>query len=157
GGGPQVAPGSGGSWTAAKGRTAVARAEHWLGWPYAWAGGNASGPTYGVCAGDGAWNDFHVIGFDCSGLAMNAWPQAGLAHYAATQYLQGSYHPSMSNLMPGDLVFWSSDGSVAGIHHVAIYIGGGYVIQAPESGSVIQETPLYDVSWGLFGATRPLT
>ena len=157
GGGPQVAPGSGGSWTAAKGRTAVARAEHWLGWPYAWAGGNASGPTYGVCAGDGAWNDCHVIGFDCSGLAMNAWPQAGLAHYAATQYLQGSYHPSMSNLMPGDLVFWSSDGSVAGIHHVAIYIGGGNVIQAPESGEVIQITGLYNVSWGLFGATRPLT
>jgi cell wall-associated NlpC family hydrolase len=157
GGGSQVPAGSGGSWTAAKGRTAVARAEHWLGWPYAWAGGNADGPTYGVCAGDGAFNDCHVIGFDCSGLAMNAWPQAGLAHYAATQYLQGSYHPSMGNLMPGDLVFWSSDGSVGGIHHVAIYIGGGMVIQAPESGSVIQETPLYNVSWGLFGATRPLT
>jgi cell wall-associated NlpC family hydrolase len=59
--------------------------------------------------------------------------------------------------MPGDLVFWSSNGSVSGIHHVAIYIGGGNVIQAPQSGSVIQITGLYNVSWGLYGATRPLT
>jgi len=59
--------------------------------------------------------------------------------------------------MPGDLVFWSSNGSVSGIHHVAIYIGNGNVLQAPQSGSVIQITPVLQVSWGLFGATRPLT
>jgi cell wall-associated NlpC family hydrolase len=155
--GPFVPAGGSGGWTAAKGRTAVARAERWLGTPYSWAGGNANGPTYGVCAGDGAWNDCNIVGFDCSGLVMYAWAQFPFAHYAATQYLQGSYHPSFSNLMPGDLVFWSADGTVAGIHHVAIYIGGGMVIQAPESGSVVQETPLYSVDWGLFGATRPLT
>jgi cell wall-associated NlpC family hydrolase len=155
--GSYVPPGAGGSWTAAKGRTAVARAERWLGTPYSWAGGNSSGPTYGVCAGDGAFNDCNVVGFDCSGLMMYGWPAARFAHYAATQYLQGSYHPSMNNLMPGDLVFWSSDGTVSGIHHVAMYIGGGNVIQAPESGSVIQITPVYNVSWGLFGASRPLT
>jgi cell wall-associated NlpC family hydrolase len=160
GGGPSgqnVPPGPIGNWTPAAGQIAVQRAERWLGTPYAWAGGNASGPTYGVCAGDGAFNDCHVIGFDCSGLAMYAWAQYPFAHYAATQYLQGSVHPNMNSLMPGDLVFWSSDGTVAGIHHVAIYIGNGNVIQAPESGSVIQITPLYDVDWGLFGATRPLT
>ena len=155
--GPYVPTGGGGSWTAAKGRTAVARAERWLGTPYSWAGGNAGGPTLGVCAGDGAQNDCNVVGFDCSGLVMYAWAQFPFAHYAATQYLQGSYHPGEGNLMPGDLAFWSSDGTVAGIHHVAIYIGGGMVIQAPESGELIQETPLNDVSWGLFGFTRPLT
>ncbi len=155
--GPVVPPGSSGSWTAGAGRQAVARAERWLGTPYSWAGGNASGPTYGVCAGDGAFNDCNVVGFDCSGLMMYAWAQVPLAHYAATQYLQGSYHPSTSNLMPGDLVFWSSDGTVGGIHHVAMYIGNGNVIQAPESGSLIQITPLYSVSSGMFGATRLLT
>ncbi|HEY2165539.1 MAG TPA: NlpC/P60 family protein [Jatrophihabitantaceae bacterium] len=155
--GPYVPPGGGGSWTAQKGRAAVSRAERWLGTPYSWAGGNANGPTLGVCAGDGAFNDCNVVGFDCSGLVMYAWAQFPFAHYAATQYLQGSYHPSEGNLMPGDLAFWSSDGTVAGIHHVAIYIGGGMVIQAPESGELIQETPLNDVSWGLFGFTRPLT
>ena len=111
----------------------------------------------GFNVGHEVFNDCNVIGFDCSGLVMYAWAQFPFEHYAATQYLQGSYHPSMSNLMPGDLVFWSADGTVAGIHHVAIYIGNGMVIQAPESGALIQETPLYSVDWGLFGATRPLT
>jgi len=100
-----------------------------------------------------------VIGFDCSGLTLYAWgAYMNLDHYAASQYWQaGSYHPSTSNLMPGDLVFWSSNGSQSGIHHVAIYEGGGMVIQAPQSGEVIQETPLDQVDWGYFGATRPLT
>ena len=131
----------------------------YVGMRYSWAAGNASGPTYGVSEPGNAWNDSNVLGFDCSGLTLYAWaPYLGMDHYAATQYTQaGSYHPSTDNLMPGDLVFWSSNGSISGIHHVAVYIGGGMVIQAPESGSVIQETPLGSVSWGYYGATRPLT
>ena len=158
--GPDVPPGSGGSWTLQAGLTAVSRAERWLGTMYAWAGGNADGPTQGVCAGDGAFNDCNVVGFDCSGLVMYAWAQFPFVHYAATQYLQGSYHPNawnLGSLEPGDLIFWSSDGTVGGIHHVAIYIGNGNVIQAPQSGEVIQITPIYSVDSGLFGATRPLT
>lgn len=155
--GPPPAP-SGGGWTAARGADAVARAERWLGTMYAWAGGDASGPTYGVCAGDGAFNDCHIVGFDCSGLTLYAWaPYLYLDHYAANQFLAGSYHPSVANLMPGDLVFWSADGTMAGIHHVAMYVGGGNIIQAPQSGEVIQLTPLDQVSWGYYGATRPLT
>jgi cell wall-associated NlpC family hydrolase/regulator of replication initiation timing len=159
GGGSYTGPPSGGSWTAARGQEAVNRAARYLGMMYAWAGGNAYGPTTGVCAGDGAWNDCHITGFDCSGLSLYAWaPYIGMAHYAATQYTQaGSYHPGANNLMPGDLLFWSSDGTISGIHHVAIYSGGGNVIQAPQSGSVIQITPLSQMGWGYFGATRPLS
>jgi cell wall-associated NlpC family hydrolase len=159
GGGSGPSAPSGGSWTAQKGRTAAQRAISQEGLMYAWAGGNAYGPTRGVCAGDGAWNDCNVIGFDCSGLAMYAWgPGLPMAHYAASQYTQaGSYHPGPGNFQPGDLLFWSSNGTIAGIHHVAIYIGNGLVVQAPESGEVIQETPWDQVSWGYFGATRPLT
>jgi cell wall-associated NlpC family hydrolase len=158
-GGNPVVHASGGSWTQAKGYAAVARAKNYLGWMYAWAGGNASGPTYGVCAGDGAWNDCHVLGFDCSGLSLYAWaPSIGLPHYAASQYYAaGSVHPSIGSLRPGDLTFWSANGTASGIHHVAIYIGNNEVIQAPESGSPIQITPLNQVDWGYFGATRPLT
>lgn len=131
---------------------------NWQGEPYAWAGGNAGGPTYGVCAGDGAWNDCHIVGFDCSGLSLYAWaPFTSLAHYTVTQYNQGSYHPSTGNLLPGDLVFWSFNGSLSGVHHVAIYIGNGNVIQAPQSGDIVRVTPLWDVSSGYYGATRPLT
>ncbi len=100
-----------------------------------------------------------MYGFDCSGLSLNAWaPYIRLDHYAATQYTQaGHLHPSTSNLMPGDLVFWSGDGTIAGIGHVAIYIGNGNVIQAPESGEYIKITPLGQVENGYYGATRPLT
>jgi cell wall-associated NlpC family hydrolase len=88
---------------------------------------------------------------------MYAWAQFPFVHLASIQYQQGSVHPDTSSLMPGDLVFWSTNGSVAGIHHVAIYIGGGNVIQAPESGDIVRVTPLGEVSSGYFGATRPLT
>jgi cell wall-associated NlpC family hydrolase len=64
---------------------------------------------------------------------------------------------STSALQPGDLVFWSSDGTQAGIHHVAIYVGGGNVIQAPQSGDIVRITPLGEVASDYFGATRPLT
>jgi cell wall-associated NlpC family hydrolase len=150
---------TGGSWTAAAGQAAANRALAYLGIIYAWDGGNANGPTRGVCAGNGAFNDCNVIGFDCSGLSLYAWaPYISLYHYTVTQYNQaGSYHPSPGNFMPGDLLFWSSDGTINGIHHVAIYIGGGNVIQAPQSGEVVQITPWDQVDWGYYGATRPLT
>lgn len=149
----------GGSWTPSSGQAAVNRAMHYLGIAYAFAAGNYGGPTYGVCVSGDAWNDCRVYGFDCSGLAMYAWgPWAHWDHYAATQYGQaGSYHPDSSALMPGDLVFWSSDGTQSGIHHVAIYIGGGNVVQAPQSGDIVRVTPLWQVDSGYFGATRPLT
>ncbi len=152
-----VAP-STGHWSAAVGATVAARALHWLGTSYAWAGGSAIGPTAGVCAPGDAANDCLVTGFDCSGLALYAWaPYAGMDHLASAQYRSGSLHPSTQQLLPGDLVFWSSDGTEAGIHHVAIYVGDGNVVQAPESGDVVRVTPLASVDAGYFGATRPLT
>jgi cell wall-associated NlpC family hydrolase len=156
GGGGGPAPG-GGSWTAEKGRIAAHRALSELGMPYAWAGGNAYGPTRGVCVSGDAWNDCHKIGFDCSGLAMYAWGGSWWAHYAASQYTQvGRVHPSAGNLMPGDLIFWSSNGAISGIHHVAIYIGGGQMVEAPYSGAYVQIASIWEYG-GFFGATRPLT
>ncbi|HZZ96178.1 MAG TPA: NlpC/P60 family protein [Jatrophihabitantaceae bacterium] len=145
-------------WTAAMGQTVVDRALQYLGTPYAWAGGNAAGPTAGICAGGAARHDCHLTGFDCSGLALYAWaPYLGMAHSAETQYGSGSFHPVLTALLPGDLVFWSSNGKVSGIHHVAVYVGDGNVIQAPESGDIVRITPLGSVSSGLVGATRPLS
>jgi cell wall-associated NlpC family hydrolase len=161
GGGSSYHPGpsapSGGSWTAAKGHRAAQRALSQLGMPYAWAGGGAYGPSRGVCAGGDAWNDCNVIGYDCSGLAMYAWGASWWAHYAATQYTQaGRYHPGAGNLRQGDLIFWSFNGRISGIHHVAIYIGGGRIVEAPYSGGYVQTASLYEYG-GFFGATRPLT
>jgi cell wall-associated NlpC family hydrolase len=150
---------AGGSWTAAKGRQAVSRVMGFLGMPYSWAAGNSSGPTFGVSEPGSAWNDSNIRGFDCSGLTIYAWaPWISMDHLASTQYTQvGSSHPSINQLMPGDLVFWSGDGSIGGIGHVAIYVGNGNVIQAPQSGDVIKISNIYNVENGYFGATRPLT
>jgi cell wall-associated NlpC family hydrolase len=112
-----------------------------------------------VCdPGNGAWNDCHVFGYDCSGLMMYGWgPYISLAHFAATQYWEaGNLHPSVAQLLPGDLVFWSYNGMASGIHHVAMYIGNGQIIEAPFSGGFIRVASLWEYG-AIFGATRPLT
>jgi hypothetical protein len=155
-GGP---PPTGGRWTSQIGQQIAARALRWLGWPYSFDAGDATGPTYGRAVDYDSRNDNHVRGFDCSGLSLYALaPWRALAHSAAAQYLQaGSFHPSVDQLQPGDLVFWSSNDTIAGIGHDAIYIGDGDVVQAPHSGAFIEVTPIDQVEPGLFGSTRPLT
>ncbi|HEY3737260.1 MAG TPA: IPT/TIG domain-containing protein [Jatrophihabitans sp.] len=150
-------------WTSAVGAAVVSRAKSWLGLPYSWAGGTQSGPSLGQCDwghGGGGWFDCRLWGFDCSGLVLySVAPYRGLVHYAATQYTQaGAFHPSLDELRPGDLVFFSHDHTVAGIHHVAIYIGDGKVIQAPQSGFKVSTAQLVDVlPTQYYGATRPLS
>jgi len=148
---------SGGGWTEGKGRRAADAAMRWLGVPYAWGGGNASGPTHGVDGPGAGFADGSVVGFDCSGLALWAWAQVGiyLPHYSGYQYGSGQHVP-LGSLLPGDLVFWAYDtGDPSTIHHVAVYIGGGRVAQAPQSGDVVRISRL----WldGYIGATRPGT
>ena len=72
--------------------------------------------------------------FDCSGLTMRAWGAAGVAlpHNAAAQQ-SGIPGVSLSALEPGDLIFYGSPA-----YHVTIYIGGGRVIAAPHTGTVVQ-------------------
>jgi cell wall-associated NlpC family hydrolase len=154
-----VAPAPIGRWTAERGQQIAQRALTWLNWPYSFAAGNRNGPTYGAAVDADSRNDAHVYGFDCSGLTMYALgPWLELVHDAASQYKQvGSFHPTLDTLYPGDLVFWTKDGTIGGIGHVAIYVGDGNVVQAPHSGSVVQVTPIYEVEAGEMGATRPLT
>jgi cell wall-associated NlpC family hydrolase len=148
-----------GDWTPDRGVEIARRALRWLGMPYSFAGGGVDGPSYGVAVDHDSRNDGHVYGFDCSGLTMYAvGPWKRLDHDAAAQYDEvGRYHPSIDTLLPGDLVFWSSDGTVQGIGHVAVYIGNGNVVQAPHSGDIVRVTPIYAVESGSMGATRPLT
>lgn len=87
-------------------------------------------------AGPDAW--------DCSGLTLQAWAQAGtyLPHYSVAQYYAGS-PISASDLRPGDLVFWGSTSSPGSIHHVAMYIGGGQIIHAPRTGRPVSIDSMY--------------
>jgi peptidoglycan DL-endopeptidase RipA len=135
-----------GGWSAAKGQRVADLAMRWLGTPYSWGGGTTSGPT---------WGQGGPVGFDCSGLALWAWGQVGiyLPHYSGYQFNSGR-HISRSNLRPGDLVFWAYNTSDPGsIHHVAIYIGGGRIVQAPQTGDVVKISYMW--SSGYIGAARP--
>lgn len=71
--------------------------------------------------------------FDCSGLTMMAWRQAGiyLPHNAAAQRNVTRY-VQRSELRPGDLVFYS------GLSHVGMYVGGGWIVHAPRAGEPVQ-------------------
>jgi cell wall-associated NlpC family hydrolase len=99
--------------------------------------------------------DEGVIGFDCSGLTQYAYGRAGIsiprnsrAQYAALPKV------SSDDLQPGDLVFWGTGASTpSSIVHVALYLGGGKVVQAPESGDVVKVSPMW---WRNYvGAVRP--
>ncbi len=88
-----------------------------------------------------------ATGFDCSGFTSYAWRAAGvnLPRSSRAQYA-GTQRVSLSQLQPGDLVFYGRP-----IHHVAIYIGGGQVMHSPHTGDVVRTGPLRNP----IGAGRP--
>ena len=107
-----------------------------LGKPYSWGG---SGPA----------------AFDCSGLTMMAWAQAGvtLLHYTGDQINEGVAVPSYATISPGDLVLVpGSDGTVVNPGHVGMYLGDGLVESAVDVryGIIVQPYEVF-VSGGLSG------
>jgi cell wall-associated NlpC family hydrolase len=138
-----------GSGSVSQAQTAINAAMDYLGTPYAWGGGGTRGPGPGVDPDEG------VIGFDCSGLTQYAYAKAGISIQRNSRAQYASLPKvSSDDLQAGDLVFWGSGGSDPGsIVHVAIYLGGGKVIQAPESGDVVKVSPMW---WRNYvGAVRP--
>ncbi|HLK43767.1 MAG TPA: C40 family peptidase, partial [Thermoleophilia bacterium] len=125
GGTGPVVPGNG-----SLGQQAVAIAEQYIGVPYVYGGASPSG-------------------FDCSGLTMYVYAQLGvsLPHNAAAQY-ESLPHISESQLQPGDLVFFF------GLGHVAMYVGGGTLIQAPHTGTNVSYASLASMQSGYVGAAR---
>ena len=82
------------------------------------------------------WGGAGPYAYDCSGLTMGAWAQAGvfLLHYTGYQWAEGVHVP-LDDLKRGDLLFYATDNSdPVTIHHVGIYIGGGDMVDAPYTG-----------------------
>ena len=103
--------------------------------PYSWGGGDNYGPTRGIYQTISPYcNDTRVIGFDCSGLSKYAVYQGtgiSLPHQASVQYGDSrGKHVLASVALPGDLLFYSSDGTPSGIYHVTIVIGSGKMAEA---------------------------
>ncbi|MFB7634038.1 NlpC/P60 family protein [Streptomyces sp. NPDC056149] len=118
---------------------AIYYAQEKLGTPYLW-GGNGT-------ADDGGR-------FDCSGLTKAAYHAVGieLPRVANDQWNAGP-HPRRDELLPGDLVFFAHDlNDPRTIHHVGIYVGGGYMINAPYTGAVIRFDKIDQPDY--IGATR---
>ncbi|MFS4489413.1 NlpC/P60 family protein [Dietzia kunjamensis] len=117
--------------------TVVNRALSQLGMPYAWGGGDANGPTRGIRDGGVAdWHgDYNKIGFDCSGLMIYAFAGIGkaLPHYTGYQYTAGPQFP-VATRQRGDMLFWPG--------HVALYLGDGRMVEAPQSGDVVKISPV---------------
>jgi len=91
-------------------------------------------------------------GYDCSGLAQAAWAAAGVA-IPRDSYEQwaGLPHVSLSAIEPGDLLIYNGEG------HVAMYVGNGYIIDAPQTGLDVERIPM-STPWyadSLDGAVRP--
>jgi cell wall-associated NlpC family hydrolase len=115
-----------------KGSIAARKACSLIGKPYIW---GAAGPS----------------GYDCSGLTMVAWAAAGvtLGHYTGWQWNEGT-PVSRANIRPGDLVFYYSD-----LHHMGMYVGGGWIVHAPHSGDYVRMAQLDRSGMPIAGFRRP--
>jgi cell wall-associated NlpC family hydrolase len=116
---------------------AIAKARTKLGQPYLWGG---TGPDR----------------FDCSGLTQWAYREAGLqiARVAADQWNSGPEVP-LSALKPGDLMFWATNpANKRTIHHEAMYLGGGRMIESPHTGAFVRDVPIR-IGSEYAGAVRP--
>jgi hypothetical protein len=103
------------------------------------------------------WGGTGPGGYDCSGLALASWHSAGvtLPRTAAAQYGAGQHIP-LSQVQAGDLIFWASNPSnPSTIYHVALATGHGTVVQAPQTGELVQVDSLYTGGGLVPFATRP--
>lgn len=137
------APSDGGPSTLSPGvaNTAIQTAVHETGKPYVWGG---TGPDT----------------YDCSGLMQVAFSRAGvvLPRTAREQYNAGAHVP-LAQAQPGDLVFWGYDShDPDSIHHVALYLGAGKIMEAQQSGVPLGTRPVSFTERGILPlATRPGT
>lgn len=110
---------------------AFAKAQVLAGKPYVW---GAQGPN----------------AFDCSGLVYAAYKSAGLvwpqwSRLNAALYAANTNHVPLADIVPGDLLFYSGDGTISNIYHVSIYAGSGMTWDARSTRSGLRYGSIYDL------------
>ncbi|MFF4902874.1 NlpC/P60 family protein [Streptomyces sp. NPDC001068] len=147
-------PSGGKTATTTQAARVIRAASEEIGTLYSWGGGSASGPSKGICCSPNGHSGEPITGFDCSGLTLYAYAKAGiyLPRTAAQQYA-ASEPVKPGEVRPGDLVFYGT--SASSIHHVGIYIGGGWMIDAPRPGTKVRIDHM-DVMTDLFAVARPV-
>ena len=111
----------------------IRRAGSQMGVPYSWGGGSLTGPSAGVD------QDAGKIGYDCSGFTRYAFAGVGvqIPKYSGDQYNTGRpIAPSQAKR--GDLIFYGPGGS----QHVAIYLGGGKMLEASSAAGRVTVSPV---------------
>ncbi|MET7970456.1 NlpC/P60 family protein [Micromonospora sp. NPDC005305] len=105
--------------------------------------------AYGAIGKPYGYGDEGPGSYDCSGLTLASWRAAGksLPHNAAMQW-NATSRISRGSLQPGDLVFYS------GLGHVALYVGGGQIIDAPSAGRNVNKRDMDIMSIAGYGRVR---
>ena len=111
----------------------IRRGASQMGVPYSWGGGKPNGPSTGVDSGA------NTVGFDCSGFTQFSFAGVGvlIPKYSGDQYDTGRKVPA-AQAKRGDLLFWGPGGS----QHVAIYLGGGQMLESSGSAGKVTVSPL---------------
>jgi peptidoglycan DL-endopeptidase RipB len=104
-----------------------------MGTPYSWGGGKPTGPSTGVDSGA------NTVGYDCSGFTQFSYAGVGvlIPKYSGDQYNTGRKVP-VQQAKRGDLLFWGPGGS----QHVAIYLGGGKMLESSGSAGKVTVSPV---------------
>lgn len=109
--------------------------------------------VYGACHSMSEIANPNHSTFDCSGLVSWAFYQAGvnIGSNSTKTLANKGVSVSRSSMQAGDIILFSKNGSASGIHHVGIYIGGGNMVHAPQTGDVVKIASLsssyYQANW----------
>jgi len=106
------------------------------------------------------WAGTSPVGFDCSGLTWSVYRAHGIVIPRDANDQAGAGSPvDRSALQPGDLLFYATGPERDTIHHVAMYVGNGMMVQSPATGRVVETVPIDTPEFGreFWGARRYLS